>query len=139
MKTLALTITFIIVSFLGYAQNNEGKTITITIDNVMNDNGVVLIGLHSEDTFMKAKGLINENAIIENGKISVVFKNVQPGDYAIMALHDENENGRMDYETTGMPKEAYGMSNNPMSYGPPQYNDAKFTLSNEDLNLKIRF
>lgn len=139
MKTLTLTLTFIIVSFFGYAQNNEGRTITITIDNVMNDNGIVLLGLHSANTFMKTKGIMNKKAIIKEGKITVAFKNVLPGEYAIMVLHDENENNRMDFDPSGRPKEGYAMSNNPMSYGPPQYNDAKFSVSNEDLNFKIRF
>jgi len=86
MKTLTFTITFMILSFLGYSQEEKGITITITIDNVLNDNGVVLLGLHSENTFMKGHGVMNEKTTIENGKISVSFKNVQPGEYAIMAL-----------------------------------------------------
>lgn len=54
-------------------------------------------------------------------------------------MHDENENKAMDFDTNRMPLESYGMSNNPLSYGPPQYNDAKFELENEDLELNIRF
>jgi uncharacterized protein (DUF2141 family) len=45
----------------------------------------------------------------------------------------------MDFDTSGMPAESYGMSNNPLSYGPPQYSDAKFELKSEDLSFNIRF
>ena len=76
---------------------------------------------------------------IKDGKITLTFENVLPGDYAIMALHDENENMRMDFEDNGMPKESYGISNNVMSFGPPQYDDAKFKVENKNLKLKIRF
>ncbi len=139
MKTLALMTVLYFVSFLGFAQDNEGQNITVTIENVQNDNGKVLFSLHSKDTFMKGKGVDNLQSDIKDGKVSVTFKNVKSGEYAILVLHDENENNRMDFETNGMPKEAYGTSNNPMSFGPPQYNDAKFIVEDKDLELSIRF
>ena len=75
---------------------------------------------------------------IKDGKIEVVFKNIPEGDYAIMVVHDENANNKMDFELNGMPKEAYGMSNNNMSYGPPIFEDAKFNVTDENLDLEIR-
>jgi uncharacterized protein (DUF2141 family) len=56
-----------------------------------------------------------------------------------MAIHDENENNAMDFDPSGMPIESYGMSNNPLSYGPPNFTEAKFELKEEDLELAIRF
>ena len=75
----------------------------------------------------------------EKPSVTITFENVLPGEYAILALHDENDNKRMDYEDNGMPKESFGMSNNVMVMGPPQYEDAKFKVANEDLDLNIRF
>ncbi len=63
---------------------------------------------------------------------------VKPGAYAIMVLHDENENNRMDFEN-GMPQENYGMSNNPLYYGPPNFSEAKFEVTNKNLNFDVRF
>ena len=87
---------------------------------------------------MKGPGIKNAESKIENGKVTVSFKDVEPGTYAIMVLHDINENNRMDFELTGMPKEDYGMSNNPMSFGPPQFDDAKFEFNGKDLDFIIR-
>ena len=56
-----------------------------------------------------------------------------------MVLHDENDNQRMDFEDNGMPKESYGMSNNPRSFGPPIFDDAKFDVDKDDVKLSIRF
>lgn len=140
MKTLSLIITLFFAVTLTHAQeNSEGKTITVTIDNVKNDKGNVGLSLHTEKTFMKGPGIKNVQSEIVDGKITVTFKNVESGTYAIMALHDENENNRMDFEDNGMPKESYGMSNNPMSFGPPQFADAKFEFKGEDLKMNIRF
>lgn len=137
MKTLLLSIALIFSVTFGYSQD-KGQTITVGVNNVTNNNGKVIFGLHSENTFMKAESIQGAESIIEDGKVQITFKDVQPGTYAILVLHDENGNKRMDYELNGMPKENYGMSNNPMSYGPPQFTDAKFIVTNEDLDLLIR-
>lgn len=140
MKTLTLIIALVISVNLSNAQETKnGKTITVTIENITNNNGNVILGLHTKNTFMKGQGIASAQSKIVDGKIAVTFENVDPGTYAIMALHDENENKRMDYQDNGMPKEAYGVSNNPMSYGPPQYATAKFDLKEDDLELKIIF
>lgn len=138
-KTLLFTIAFGVFTLLGFSQESIGRNITITIDNIKSNNGKVVLGLHTEDTFMKGPGVQKAESNVTDGKITITFKDVKPGVYAIMALHDENENNRMDFDASGMPQESYGMSNNPLSYGPPQYNDAKFEVTTEDLDLKIRF
>ena len=88
---------------------------------------------------MKGSGLQSAERKIKNGKVAITFKNVEPGEYAIMVVHDENNNNSMDFDSNGMPAESYGMSNNPMSFGPPQFNDAKFEITDEDLDIAIRF
>ncbi len=139
MKSITFTIVFTLLSILGFSQDTKGITITVTIDNVKNDNGNVILGLHSEDTFMRGQGVQSAKSEIKNGKITATFTNVPAGTFAIMALHDANDNERMDFEPSGMPSESYGMSNNPMSYGPPQFNEAKFEVNGKDLEFKIRF
>ena len=138
MKTLIFRLTLLLFTTATFAQNS-GQTITVTIDNVTNNEGKVLIALHSKDTFMSGEGVDTAKSAIKDGKITVSFKNVKPGEYAIIALHDANDNGRMDYQQNGMPLESYGTSNNPMFYGPPQYEEAKFKLAEKDIDLKIKF
>lgn len=138
MKKLILTFVFTLTTIIGFAQNS-GTNITVTIDNIKNDNGKVLISLHTTDTFMKGKGLMNAQSEIKDGKITVTFKDVEPGEYALLAVHDENENKRMDFRDNGMPIESYGASNNVMNFGPPQFEDAKFTTADKNLEMNIRF
>lgn len=143
-RNLSTTLTLIFallvsVTFSNAQETEKGQTITVTIDKISNNNGTVLLSLHTKNTFMKGQGIQNKESKIVDGKIEVTFENVAPGTYAIIALHDENENKRMDFEPTGMPKEAYGTSNNDMSLGPPQYETAKFDVSTENLEMKIIF
>jgi uncharacterized protein (DUF2141 family) len=140
MKYLFLSIALTLSTLLGFSQEeNKGITITVTIDNAKNDTGKVLMSLHTSETFMKGKGIIDSESEIKDGKVIITFKNVQPGEYAIMALHDENGNQRMDFRENGMPLESYGTSNNVMAFGPPLYDDAKFKVEDNDLELNIRF
>lgn len=139
MKTLSLIIVFILsVSFSNAQESKKGKNITVTIENITNNNGHVLLSLHTEDTFMKNQGIQTKKSEIVDGKVTVTFENIEAGTYAVMALHDENDNNRMDFEDNGMPKESYGMSNNPAAFGPPQFANAKFDLKG-DLEMKIKF
>jgi uncharacterized protein (DUF2141 family) len=139
MKNLLVTAILILCSIFAKAQETQSYTLTVSINNISSNNGKVLLSLHTADTFMKGPGIQNIASEIVDGKINISFENVVPGSYAIMAVHDENNNKRMDFETNGMPKENYGMSGNDMSYGPPRFDDAKFSLTNEDLAFTIRF
>lgn len=132
------TIAFTFISILGFSQETKGTTITVTIDQIKNNKGHILLGLHTTDTFMKADAIQKAKSEIKDGKIVAIFIDVQPGTYAIMALHDENDNEQMDFEPNGMPKETYAISNNPTSFGPPQFSEAKFDVTDENLELNIQ-
>ncbi|PCE64678.1 DUF2141 domain-containing protein [Sediminicola luteus] len=139
MKNVFVVLALIFSSAVIQAQAEKTNTITVTIDNIVNDNGTVLFSLHTQDTFMKGPGIKNEGSTIENGSVTITFTDVAPGEYAIMALHDENDNRRMDFEANGMPKESYGMSGNDMSFGPPSYQAAKFTYEGGTKKLTLMF
>ncbi|MDR1437149.1 MAG: DUF2141 domain-containing protein, partial [Candidatus Symbiothrix sp.] len=52
--------------------------------------------------------------------------------YAVSIFHDENDNGKLDTGVFGIPKERTGNSNNARgSYGPPKFDDCKFTVSGD--------
>ena len=138
MKTLILSLA--IVLQLSFTQAQEkGVTITIIIDNIISDEGMVLASVHTQETFMKGAGIINSESEITNGAVTLTFENVAPGTYAIMAMHDKNNNNRMDFDLNGMPKESYGISGNDMSFGPPTFGTAKFEVTDSDIEMNIRF
>ena len=138
MKNLVLTLGIFLIAFSTKAQE-ETVTVNVTIDNVLNDKGTILVSLHSKDSFMKGSGVIDMQEKAKKGTISVSFENVVASEYAVMVLHDENDNKKMDFEANGMPKENYGISGNAIAMGPPTFTDAKFEVTNEDVELTIRF
>ncbi|MAZ72080.1 MAG: hypothetical protein CMC70_02940 [Flavobacteriaceae bacterium] len=139
MKTIFTTIVLALtLSFLNAqdAGKTEGTTITVTVP-VKTNTGEIIVALYNEATFMKAAPLDGLSSTIENGKATVTFTNVAPGEYGITLFHDTNSNKIMDFETSGMPKENYGVSNNVMSFGPPQWKDAKFTVTTTPVEMEI--
>lgn len=138
MKNILLFTLFLFSVSVASSQEIS-NTITVSVSNISSDEGKVIMSLHSEDTFMKTAPVQMETALIDNGKASVTFKNVEPGVYGIIGFHDKNNNDRIDMSSNGMPVESYGVSNNPMSFGPPQWSEAKFEVLDQPLNLEIRF
>jgi len=141
MKTILFTITLSLTVFLLNAQSNsktdtEGTTIKVTV-TLNGTGGNVLFSLNDESTFMKIP-LVGLSSDINDGIAIVTFTNVIPGTYGIMVVHDKNDNKQMDFDSNGMPLEDYGMSNNVMSFGPPQWNDAKFEVTDTPLEIEIR-
>ncbi|WP_299048525.1 DUF2141 domain-containing protein [uncultured Polaribacter sp.] len=137
MKFITALLTVLVLSVTN-SLTAQNKTITATVVNVTSIDGKVGFALYNKANFMK-KPLQAKNAKIIEGKSTITFENLPDGEYAIICYHDKNDNNRMDFEPNGMPKEDYGTSNNVMSFGPPQFNDAKFLLTTKNISLDIRF
>ncbi len=141
MLTIALMFATTILAQTTVKSNPEdkGQTIKVSVLNALSDNGTIHFAFHSKETFMKSAAVYSKSSKVEKGVVIVAFENVSEGEYAIICFHDENENGQMDFEFNGMPKESYGTSNNPLIFGPPQFESSKFKVKNENLNLEIKF
>jgi uncharacterized protein (DUF2141 family) len=107
-----------------------GCAVRIYVDNLRNAKGVVGVLLFTspegwpEDS---AKSFRGEAVSIPEGKrrAAVEFENIPPGEYGVVALHDENKNMKLDKNMFGWPKEGFGFANNPrVSLGPPDFRQA---------------
>lgn len=137
MKILATVLTAVMMLSASITSTKK-QSVTATLVNVSTDSGKVSFALYDKANFMR-QPLQSKNGKIVNGKSTVTFENLAPGDYAIICFHDKNDNDAMDFEPNGMPMEDYGVTNNIMNFGPPKYEDAKFTVSDEDLTFEIKF
>ena len=127
-----------LISVTGYSQKN--CTLSIEFEGLKTDKGKLFVALYnSEEDFLKneMKGLVVE---ISNGKASASFDNLEKGIYAISSFYDKNDNGKMDTNFIGIPKEPVALSNNAKGkFGPPKYRDAKFNISKSKTQLIIKF
>jgi uncharacterized protein (DUF2141 family) len=139
MKTLALLLGIFMSTVTTNLLAQEGVTVRVTIENVLNDSGTILGALHSPDTFMRGNGLHNATVAAQVGEVTLTFTNVAPGTYAGMFMHDKNDNQQMDREANGMPMEDWGTTGEMNPYGPPTFEGAKFEVGDKDMDVIIRF
>lgn len=138
MKTIAI-LAAILLGALAQAQSEKTGNINAIVSNVNGTEGKVRFGLYTAETFMKTNPEYYANVEIEDGKAIANFENIPSGTYAILVMHDRNDNGKMDFDANGMPLESYGSTGNALSYGPPVWEESKFDFDGTDKKLEIRF
>lgn len=111
----------------------QGRTLTVEVDSVDSTRGVVGVLV-----FKSAQGWPEDNASAfrskavpaQIGTVTVAIPDLPPGDYAVVALHDENQNRQLDRNWMGQPKEQWGMSNNPAAhFSAPNFSQARFAFA----------
>lgn len=121
----------------GAAQNK----VVATVSNFENSKGVCRACLfNSAAAFEQEKPLQCQNIPVANKSAQVVFANVADGTYAVFVFHDTNNNGRMDTNFLGIPKEGYGASKNKLPFAAaPKFEANKFSVSGgQAASLSIR-
>ena len=129
MRTLSLS-TFAAALLLAPALAYAGD-LTVTLENVANAEGALLVGVHtkSADFPDDASRVTGQMQAAKAGKVTVHFKNLPAGRYAIALFHDANGNGKLDSNRLGIPVEGIGFSNNATgSFGPPAFAKAAFDV-----------
>jgi uncharacterized protein (DUF2141 family) len=68
----------------------------------------------------------------------VVFEGVPYGDYALVVLHDEDDDGALDRGRFGIPSEGIAFSNGArLRFGPPSFEAARFTLAAPRVEMEV--
>jgi uncharacterized protein (DUF2141 family) len=112
----------------------EVYQMTVSVTGFQKKKGSAFIALfRSGDEFpefgKQFKGFI---VPVTGESVEVIFKNLDPGKYAIAAYHDMNSNKRLDKNLFGAPLEPYGFSNNARStFSPPAFSQAAFDLKKD--------
>ena len=121
----------------------SSATLTVVISDVRSDIGVLNIGIYDNKNDWLGSSTVQKRSltVLEHnvgGVVTTSFE-VEPGEYAISVHHDDNDNGKMDTNFIGIPKEPTGLSNGAVpKFGPPKYKDAAFRVTNEDLEMPIK-
>ena len=101
----------------------------IEVRGVRSDAGRIYVAVHAPregEEFPYAEGMvaaIHQQA--RSGDLRFVLRDLPAGRYAVNAFHDENDNGDLDTNVLGIPKEGYGFANDPSTtFGPPDFDEA---------------
>jgi len=123
------------------AQQASQNRIEAEATNLHNSNGSFACSLYNGPKgFPKTDESLaaNSRIKIKDGHAICVFDHVKPGDYAVAAMHDENDNGKMDYNFLGIPTEGYGFSSGATAtFSAPSFDAAKFQYNGGVLRVPI--
>jgi len=118
--------------------------LTVRIERVRSDRGSIPGALYaSEASYLnqpRARATFKVQA--RGGDIEYVFRNLAPGQYALSVFHDENDNGVLDRNPFGIPREGYGFSNHAQgTRGPPVFGRAAFAFDGtlKTITITLRY
>lgn len=118
----------------------EAGQITVHIQGVRSDNGIVRIGVYSdESSFPQGHRVAGQSVQARQGDVIATFDDLAPGVYAIAIHHDEDGDGEFDTTFIGLPDEGYGFSNDaPVVFGPPKFEEAAFAVVQDGTTTALR-
>lgn len=115
--------------------------VSATVTGLRSTKGQVLACLTAEpESFPQCEKDPNARAIHVPAArtVELDFGAVPAGRYAIAIIHDENANGKLD-KSLMLPREGFGFSRDaPVSFGPPRFEKAAFSVSGQDKHQAIR-
>ena len=134
---LRIMVTLGIGFFSTQLDAQENYSITVRVEGANSDKGKMFLALYQDKAAFLKEPFKALKSDITDKQCEVIFEDLEAGTYAVSIFHDENDNGKMDTNFMGIPKEDYGCSNNASGFmGPPKWNDAKFELT-EDISITI--
>lgn len=123
----------------------KGAELEVVINGIERIQGNVRVGIYnSEETFRvepmeQSETVIVAEEAVQEGAVTAILKDLEPGIYAIAVVWDINKNEKLDVSGPfKRPVEPTGFSNDPkMLFGPPKYKDCVFTLTEEGGRMEI--
>ena len=104
----------------------------IAISGLRNQSGAVMLCLTQRGAAQYlacAKDPARVTRVVPSSEAGAIrIAGLAPGQYALLVVHDENRNGKLD-TMLGMPREGFGFSRNPaLRMGPPAYGAVQFAV-----------
>ena len=130
-RTLALAAAFCV------AGSASAASIEVRVQGVT-AKGKVLVAVCDKTTFLKDCAY-SGSAPAKAGETIVTVDGVPTGSWAVLSYQDENDNGKLDRNVLGIPKEPYAFSRDARGrFGPPSFEEAAFELRDEKAVTTIK-
>jgi uncharacterized protein (DUF2141 family) len=136
------TISLLLIANTSLAASESTGNLIVNISGFPSSDGFAMVALHnSEESYKGGETSVvaKTKTMVVDQKVQVVFMNLPYGWYGVSLYHDENANEKMDQNAMGIPKEAYGFSNNAKGFfGKPKYKDIMFQLNSAEMQITIK-
>jgi uncharacterized protein (DUF2141 family) len=112
----------------------DGPNLRVIATDIKSDEGKLYVWVYDKkDDWLSDRYRTQKSVEVagnrDGDKITVELL-LPAGEYALSVFQDTNDNGKLESNFIGIPKEPAGLSNNLRPrFGPPKYKDAVFTVS----------
>ncbi len=115
----------------------------LRLDGLRSSRGMVRACLTRNPTFFPGcdHDPASVKASVAAGRGARLEFELPPGDYAVMVLHDENSNSKVD-TVMGIPREGVGFSRNPsLMFGPPRFDAVRLHIpaGSSEAEVKLKY
>jgi uncharacterized protein (DUF2141 family) len=145
-KTIVLGINLLMgllfICLASYIQNQHETEVKVT--GIRSNKGKIVLNVFKDnasyDDGKPYKKFVFDKKAIVNGTLVVSCK-LDPGIYGFTMVDDENDNGKIDKNFIGMPKEGFGFSNFFMEkMKKPAFDDFKVDLNTHSkIEIRVKY
>ena len=141
-RLLKQSSTFFVAWLVIHTMIAEADQIVVQIEGASDKGKIHLALCDSESNYKEVvqdDGDPFKSTIVKSKEdgITYVFENVKPGNYALLAYHDENSNGKFDKKL--WPLEKYGFSQNiQVKFRAPRWKEVRFEVESKAKTLKVK-
>ncbi|MEY2873080.1 MAG: hypothetical protein RLZZ373_451 [Pseudomonadota bacterium] len=119
----------------------DSNALVVQVVGFKNDSGHAIAKLFIRGDDVLKKGREEVSGAIRNGQSTLTFPAVPPGEYAVVVFHDANDNGTIEHNFIGFPKDALGFSNGfavSITTGLPNFEKLRFTHGSSLQTIAIK-
>ena len=113
--------------------------LTVKVEGIREARGTIRLELDGSaaawDNKEKPTALGSTPALI--GAVTYTFKGLPRGPYAVGVYHDANDNGVLDMNFLGIPKEDFGISNDPNLMRKPTFEESHVDVGDTHQHITI--
>ena len=129
---------FIIVVFAILPSVAQAADLSVRVQNAPTQGVLVFQIYNSANTFGDFRDPVRELRSDVRADNVYLVEDIPAGEIAMLVYVDENENGLIDKNFIGIPKETLGISNNYRPKGPPSFDRASFSVAEgEALSIDV--
>ena len=135
----------LVVGFQSARAEELTGILMVEISGLKDASGNVYIAVYDSDSsWLSDEVVLNQKVVIADALDGDLVRTellLPLGDYALSVFYDQDGDGKLKTNFIGMPKEPIALSNNAVAkFGPPEYDDAVFSLGAQPLiqNLSIK-
>lgn len=142
MKTVLIAL----ILLLGNNAFSQDIPVKFKIKNLRNSDGSIIVSVYKDaESFDEGTPWIHKTILKKENMDSGTFKGqflLPPGEYGLVFVDDENNDGKMSNNLIGIPKEGFGFSNFYLSgFKKPKFPEFSFKLTEnmETIQIRLRY